>query len=75
MEYIEDCDSLLTNPFDVWCETLIEQDENFADELRLHLQSKGKYVRALDMVHYLDQSDVKECYGLQNTISLTTAKR
>ncbi|THG92559.1 hypothetical protein EW026_g8379 [Hermanssonia centrifuga] len=63
------------NPYGVWCETLLDEDEDFVNELNVHLQSCGKYVRALDIVHYLDQADVKERYGLEKTVSLATAKR
>lgn len=74
-KYIKDRGSLPANPYGAWKETLLDEDEVFADELRLHLQSLGKYVRALDLVHYLSQPDVQERYGLKKTISLATAKR
>ena len=45
------------------------------NDLHLHLQSIGKYVRAMDVVHFLDRLEVQKKYGLKKTISLRTARR
>lgn len=50
-------------------------DEDFASEIRLHLQTKGKYVRALDVVEYVGQREVQERWGLQRGITIRTAQR
>lgn len=65
---------ILENPYGRWTKPRID-DEAFAQELQLHLQSIGKCVRALDMVHYLDRPEVKERWSLKKTISITTAQR
>ncbi|KAG1867209.1 hypothetical protein DFJ58DRAFT_714447 [Suillus subalutaceus] len=51
------------------------EDEELAADIKLHLQSVGKYIRALNIVHYLDDPIVQKCHGFKNTISLKTAQR
>ncbi|KAF9220789.1 hypothetical protein BS17DRAFT_713456 [Gyrodon lividus] len=41
----------------------------------LHLQGIGKYVRLLDILHYLKQQGVKEHLKIKKTPHLSTAKR
>ncbi|KAF7972821.1 hypothetical protein HWV62_17022 [Athelia sp. TMB] len=54
--------------------TSMLSNEDLAQEIVLHLQSIGKWVRAMDIVHYLDLPDVKSRYKLKKTISLATAQ-
>lgn len=49
-------------------------NEAFKTELCAYLQSVGKYVCSKDIIKYLEDEDVQERYGLQKTISLSTAK-
>jgi hypothetical protein len=44
-----------------------------AKEIYLHLQGIGKYVKAMDIVHFLDTPEIKDKYSLKKTISLATA--
>ena len=37
----------------------MHEDEDFMNGLLLHLQEIGKYVSAMDIVHYLDKPKVK----------------
>ena len=66
---------ILTNGYGTWVKAKIETDEEFAEELKLFLQSVGKYVKAQDLVEYLHKLDVQEKYGLKAPISLSTAKK
>ncbi|KAI0316465.1 hypothetical protein OF83DRAFT_1060295, partial [Amylostereum chailletii] len=50
-------------------------DEDLAAAIKLHLQSVGKYVRALDIVHFLDRPEVQTQFGLKKSVSLSTAQR
>jgi hypothetical protein len=63
------------NPFGAWSKSRIETDEEFVQDINLHLQSLGKYVKAHDIVTYLNRPDVKARWGLKTTISDATAKR
>lgn len=63
------------NPYGAWSKLQIEADEEFAQDINLHLQSLGKYVKAHDIVTYLEQPDVQVKWGLKNTVSDSTVKR
>ncbi|KAJ3987238.1 hypothetical protein F5890DRAFT_1384134, partial [Lentinula detonsa] len=63
------------NPFGSWAKSLLETHPDLKDEVMQHLLSVGKYVQAHDIVSFLNQDDVKGKYGLEDTISISTAKR
>ncbi|KAJ7772400.1 hypothetical protein B0H16DRAFT_1242970, partial [Mycena metata] len=64
------------NPYGKWNhERSILEDADVANEIALHLQSLGKYVKALDIVHYLNDSEVRKRFGLKKGIHLATAQR
>jgi len=50
-------------------------NEEFATDIKLHLQGVGKYVRAQDIIDYLKDPEVQNHHGLTSTISLATAQR
>ena len=52
----------------------MHEDEDFMNGLLLHLQEIGKYVSAMDIVHYLDKTKVKTWFNLKKTVSLATAQ-
>lgn len=52
----------------------ILEREDVAQEIALHLQSLGKWIRALDIVQYTSRPEVKARLKLKKTISLATAK-
>ncbi|KIK78535.1 hypothetical protein PAXRUDRAFT_16819 [Paxillus rubicundulus Ve08.2h10] len=58
-----------TNPYGMWNSSCLE-DPDIANEIHEHLQSIGKYVRAQDIVNYLDKEDVRTRFGMKKTISL-----
>jgi hypothetical protein len=37
------------------------EDEGLVQEIHLHLQSIGKYMKAMLIVHYLNTPEMKEC--------------
>lgn len=61
-------------PYDSYNISLIDADEELKQEIALFLQSKGKYVKAADIIQYLKDLNVKAKWGLKNEISLATAK-
>ncbi|KAJ7655798.1 hypothetical protein DFH06DRAFT_933347, partial [Mycena polygramma] len=75
--YLNDRTSLpVKNPYGKWNhERSILEDADVSNEIALHLQSLGKYVRALDIVHYIDKPEVKKRLGLKKGIHLATAQR
>ena len=50
-------------------------NEELAADIKLYLESVGKYVRAIDIVHFLEDPVVHKHYGLKKTVSLKTAQR
>ncbi|KAJ7801451.1 hypothetical protein B0H13DRAFT_1474412, partial [Mycena leptocephala] len=74
--FIKDPKDLPVSPYGSWNkERSVLEDADVANEIALHLQSIGKYVKALDIVHYLDQLEVKKRLGLKKGIHLATAQR
>ena len=65
--YIADQDAVPTNIYGHHNVSMLE-DENFTNELLLHLQEIGKYVSAMDIVHYLDKPEVKTRPNLKKTV-------
>ncbi|KAJ7665798.1 hypothetical protein B0H17DRAFT_1210803 [Mycena rosella] len=61
--------------YGTWNHTLLE-DEDVAAEIALHLQSIGKYVKAMDIVHFIDsRPDLKQKIKRKKEISLAMAQR
>lgn len=50
-------------------------NESFVQDLHVYLQGIGKYISSTDVVHYVDQDDVKEKFEYDGVISLATAQR
>lgn len=48
---------------------------DLAKDIVVHLQSKGKYIKAQDIVCFLDLPEMKAQHGYSKTISLRTAQR
>ena len=49
-------------------------DEDLAQDIQLHLQGRGKYIKAYDIVRYLDTPDMLARLGRKKTISERTAR-
>lgn len=73
-DYIQDRHALPTTNFGTGNISIIE-DEDLEQELLAHLQEIGKYIRAMDIVDYMNKDEVKDTYGLKKGISLATAQR
>ncbi|KAF8578935.1 hypothetical protein K439DRAFT_1648626 [Ramaria rubella] len=71
--FVKDQTVLPLNVYGRWNVSLLE-DEDLAQEIHLHFQSIGKYVRAMDIVQYLDTPEMKMCLKLKKMISLATAQ-
>lgn len=53
----------------------ILENERVAGEIKLHLQSKGKYICAEDIVEFLSDKKVQEDLGVPRPITVRTAQR
>jgi hypothetical protein len=72
--FIMDRNALPSNISGQWHVSALA-DEDLASEIHLHLQSKHKFIAAIDVVCYLDTPEVKSCFSLTKTISLRMAQR
>ncbi|KIJ33887.1 hypothetical protein M422DRAFT_182735 [Sphaerobolus stellatus SS14] len=73
-EYLEDHTSLPMPQYGTTKSKI--DDEDFSREIQLHLQSLGKkYFSAMDIVHYLSQSEVKARLKLEKAPSERTARK
>jgi hypothetical protein len=64
----------LINLYGTWTQARIEADKEFAQEINIYLQSKGKYVKANDISVFLNDKDVQKKWNLTKTIKKATAK-
>jgi len=74
-DYIADCDVLPVNPYGGWNESLIDRDETLAQDIHLHLQGIGKFVKSMDLVDFLDTPEMRKRTGLTKRMHLATAQR
>ncbi|OBZ62739.1 hypothetical protein A0H81_15008 [Grifola frondosa] len=72
--FIADREDLPLNLYGAWNTSLLDKGE-LAKEIHAHLQGIGRYVKAQDIVVFLDIPEIKEKYALKHTISLATARR
>ena len=73
--FIADPTSLPTNNWGSGNVSRLDTEDGLHEELRTHLQTIGKYVKAEDLVEYLGRHDTKAKYGATISISITTARR
>ncbi|KAJ3832712.1 hypothetical protein F5878DRAFT_519845, partial [Lentinula raphanica] len=51
------------------------EDEDLSNDIHLHLQSLGKWIRAENLVHYVLTPEFQQRFKLKKGISLRTAQR
>jgi hypothetical protein len=62
--FIADRDNLLYNLYGAWNVSMLDKGELVKD-IHLHLQGISKYVKAMDIVNFLDTTEIKEKYSLK----------
>jgi len=72
--FIADREDIPINPYGAWNESILE-DEGLAQEINLHLQGIGKYVKAMDIADFLDTPEMKRRLNRTKTIHISTAQR
>ncbi|KAK6988078.1 hypothetical protein R3P38DRAFT_2805086 [Favolaschia claudopus] len=74
--FLKDPEDIPMSPYGSWNrERCILEDADVANEIAMHLQSLGKYVGPIDIVHYIDRPEVKNRLKLKKGIHLSTAQR
>ncbi|KDQ50719.1 hypothetical protein JAAARDRAFT_185917 [Jaapia argillacea MUCL 33604] len=72
--FITDREDLPLNLYGAWNTSMLDKGE-LAKEIHEHLQGIGKFVKAQDIVNFLNTDEIKSRYTLKKTISLATAQR
>ena len=72
--FVADRNDLPKGLYGSWNVSLLDSGE-LAKEIHLHLLGIGKYVKAMDIVLFMDTPEIKQRYSLKKTISLKTAQR
>ncbi|CDO75448.1 hypothetical protein BN946_scf184823.g2 [Trametes cinnabarina] len=72
--FLLDRKARLPSAYGSWSKSALDNDILKA-ELCAHLQGIGKYIRAQDIVDYLQDPDALSRFGLKKTIALSTAKQ
>jgi hypothetical protein len=73
--FIADRKDLPVNPYGAWNEAVIDKHPKIAQEIHTHLQNIGKYVKAMDLVNFMDTPEMWERSGLKKRLDLVTAQR
>ena len=73
--FITDRENLPVNKYGKWNESLLDKDESLAQDIHIHLQSVGKFVKAEDLVDYMDTPEMRTRTGWTTRLSVATAQR
>ena len=73
--FIDDRKDLPVNPYGAWTESVIDKYPEIAQELHAHLQGIGKFVKAMDIVDFMDTPEMWLRSGLKKWIDISTAQR
>src|SRR6202453_5235968 len=72
--FVQDHENLPVNPYGVWNESIIDKHPEIAQGIHAHLQSIGKFVKAMDLVDFMDTPEMRERCGLKKQLDLSTAQ-
>ncbi|RDX52070.1 hypothetical protein OH76DRAFT_1346002 [Lentinus brumalis] len=72
--FIEDRHALPLSVKNTWTVALIERRPDLKEAISGHLLSVGKYVRALDIVHFMSEPAILQKFGLVKAVCLSTAQ-
>ena len=53
---------------------MIDKGPEITQSIHAHLQSKGKFVKAMDLVDFMDTPEMREHSGLKKQIDISTAQ-
>ena len=73
--FIADHEDLPINPYGAWNEATIDKHPEIAQEIHAHLQGTGKFMKAMDLVNFMDMPEMREQSGLKRRMDLVTAQQ
>ena len=71
---IDNCEDLPVNPYGTWIKSVIDKHLEIAQELHAHLQSIGKFVKAMDLVDFMDTPKMQLHSGLKKWLDILTSQ-
>jgi hypothetical protein len=71
--FVDNCEEISENQYGQGNKLAID-NEDLAQEIHLHLQSIGKYIKAKDIVQYCGTPEMLECLKCTKLITLVTAR-
>ena len=72
--FINDCEDLPVNPYGTWTESVIDKHPETAQELHAYLQCIGKFVKAMDLVDFMDTPEMQLNSGLKKQLDILTVQ-
>jgi len=73
--FVADWEDLPVNPMGCWNESVIDKDPTIAQEIHAHFQGIRKFVKAMDLMNFMDTPEMWEKRGLKRRIDISTAQR
>ena len=65
----------MVNPYGQWNESVIDKDPVLAQEIHTHLRGIRKYVKAMDLVDFMNTPEMQEQTGLKKQIDVLTVQQ
>ena len=72
--FLADQKDIPINPYGKWNESILDRDATLAQDIHLHLQGIGPFVKALDLVDFMDTPDMRAQSGCTKRLSLLAAQ-
>ena len=57
--FLADCKDIPINPHGKWNESVLDRDVTLAQDIHLHLQGIGPFMKALDLVDFMETPDMR----------------
>jgi hypothetical protein len=69
-----DQEVLSFNHFGTWNESAIDKDKSLAQEIHVHLQEIGKFVKAIDFVNFFNTDEMQARTGYKKCMDVRTVQ-
>jgi hypothetical protein len=71
--FIVDRTDIPMNQYGTWCSSSLD-DDNVVEEIHQHIRLIGKYMKAMDIIHFLGTPEMLDRLHMEKPISLKTAQ-
>jgi hypothetical protein len=72
--FLADREDIPIDPYGKWNESILDRDVTLAQDIHLHLQGIGPFVKALNLVNFMDTPDMRARSGRTKQLSLSAAQ-